>query len=50
MAGVYSRDRVRTEEVARKCGVDEEETVMREQKMKWFGHVRRREDDNPMRV
>ena len=49
MAGVSLRDRVRTEEVARRCGVDVLEIVMRERRLRWFGHVRRREEDNPMR-
>ena len=49
MAVVSLRDRVRSEEVARRCGVDEVETVMRERRLRWFGHVRRREEDNPVR-
>ena len=49
MAGVSLRDRVRSEEVARRCGMDEVEAVMRERRLRWFGHVRRREEDNPVR-
>ena len=47
--GVSLRDRAQTEELARMCGVDEVEIVMRERKLRWLGHVRR-EEDNPMRV
>jgi len=49
MAGVSLRDRVRSEEVARRCGVDEVEMVMRERRLRWFGHVRRREEGDPIR-
>ena len=49
MAGVSLRDRVRSEEVARRCGVDEVEMVMRKRRLRWFGHVRRREENDPIR-
>ena len=49
MAGVSLRDRVRSEEVARRCAVDAVETVMRERRLRWFGHVRRKEEENPVR-
>ena len=49
MAGVSLRDRVRSEEVASRCCVDEVEIVMRERRLRWFGHVRRRDEDDPIR-
>ena len=49
MAGVSLSERVRSEEVARRCRVDVVETVMRERRLRWFGHVRRRSEDNPVR-
>ena len=49
MAGVSLRDGVRSEEVARRCGVDGLEMVMRERRLRWFGHVRRKEEDDPIR-
>ena len=29
--------------------MDEVETVMKERRLKWYGHVRRREEENPVR-
>ena len=49
MAGVSLRDRVRSEEVARRCGVDEVEIVMSERRLRWVGHVKRREQDDPIK-
>ena len=49
MAGVSLRDRFRSEEAARRCAVDAVETVMRERRLRWFGHVRRREEEDPVR-
>ena len=48
LAGVSLRDRVRSEEVVRRCGVDKAEMVMRERRLRCFGHVRRREEDDPI--
>ena len=42
MAGVTWRDRVRSEEVARRCGVRELGDVPRVRMLGWFGHVVRR--------
>ena len=50
MSGVYLRDRVRSEEVARRHGVDEVEVVMRERTLRWFDHVSRREKDDSIRT
>ena len=43
MAGVTWRDRVRSAEVARRCGVRELGDVLRVRRLGWLGHVVRRE-------
>ena len=45
MAGVTLEDRVASEEVARRCGVKPVLTVVREGRLRWFGHVKRREKE-----
>ena len=42
MAGVTWRDRVRSAELARRCGVKELGEVLRVRRLGWFGHVVRR--------
>ena len=44
MAGVTWRDRVRSAEVARRCGVRELGDVLIVRRLGWFGHVVRREE------
>ena len=45
MAGVTLEDRVASEEVARRCRVKPVLTVVREGRLRWFGHVKRREGE-----
>ena len=45
MAGVTLADRVTSEEVANRCGVKPVLTVVREGRLRWFGHVKRREGE-----
>ena len=42
MAGVSLSDRVTSEEVAGRCGVKSLAVVMRESRLRWYGHVKRR--------
>ena len=42
MAGISLNDRVASVEVARICGVKPLDIVMRENRLRWFGHVKRR--------
>ena len=44
MAGVTLRDRVRSAEVARRCGVRELGDVLRVRRLGWFRNVVRREE------
>ena len=44
MAGVTWRDRARSAEVARRCGVRELGDVLRVRRLGWFGHMVRREE------
>ena len=43
MAGVRLTDRVSSEEVAAWCGLEQLETEIRRRRLRWFGHVKRRE-------
>ena len=43
MAGVTRRDRVCCEEVARRCGVGMLEDALLRRRLRWFGHVDRRD-------
>ena len=49
MAGVAWQDRVRSEEVARRCGVEVLENVLRRRRLRWFGHVKRRDEEDPLK-
>ena len=42
LAGVYLSDRVACNEVANRCGVKPLLQVLRERRLRWFGHVKRR--------
>ena len=44
MAGVTWRDDIRSVEVARRCGVEELDVVLRRRRLRWFGHVKRRDN------
>ena len=49
MKGVTLRDRVRSEELRRELGVTPLIMKVREKRLRWFGHVERREEDNIIR-
>lgn len=40
-AGVSWRDELSNEDVARRCGVEELNDVVRRGRLRWFGHVKR---------
>ena len=48
MAGVTWRDMVGSEEVARRCGVRQLHDVMASGRLRWYGHVQRREGDEAL--
>ena len=48
MAGVSLRDRVRSEDVAQRYGVKESSIVLKEKRLRWYGHVVRREEGEPL--
>ena len=48
MAGVTWRDRLRSEEVAERCGVDTLDVLLRRRRLRWFGHVKRRGQEEPL--
>ena len=49
MCGNTRRDKVRNEDIRTKIGVASIEEKMRENRLRWFGHVRRRLIDAPVR-
>ena len=44
------RDKVRNEDIHTKIGVASIEKKIRENRLRWFGHVRRRLTDAPVRL
>ena len=46
MRGVTSRDRVPTVELRRRLGIEGVVEVMRRDRLRWFGHVKRKEVDD----
>ena len=49
MCGVSLKDKVRSSEIGERIGVECIETWMRRQRLRWFGHVKRREEDVEIR-
>ena len=49
MYGNTRRDKVRNEDICTKISVTSIEEKMRENSLQWFGHVRRRSTDAPVR-
>ena len=49
MARIRWQDRVSNEEVRRRCGVEDIRDRMRRIRLRWFGHVKRREENNILR-
>jgi len=42
-------DRIKNEVIRKKVGVEPIEDKMRETRLRWFGHIRRRNGNAPMR-
>jgi len=49
ICGNTRREKVRNENIHIKIGVTSIEETMRENRLRWFGHVRRRPTDAPVR-
>ena len=49
MCGNTRRDKVRNENIRTKIGVASIEEKIRQNRLRWFGHVRRRPTDAPLR-
>ena len=49
MSRVSLQDRVTNEEVRRRCGVENLEPRLRKTRLRWFGHVKRRDDNSILR-
>ena len=49
MAGVSLRDGVSSEEVLRRCKLGDIVKILRSRRLKWFGHVARREEESPLK-
>ncbi|KAM2205475.1 hypothetical protein ACFX1S_024966 [Malus domestica] len=50
MCGHTRNDKIRNEDIRGKVGVAEIEGKMRENRLRWFGHVQRRPTDAPVRI
>ncbi|KAH0465637.1 hypothetical protein IEQ34_005740 [Dendrobium chrysotoxum] len=49
MSGFILRDRIRNEHIREKVGVAPVEDKIRESRLRWFGHIKRRPSDDPVR-
>ena len=49
MAGVRWEDYVSNEEVVRRCGLEDVVSVMRRRRLRWYGHVERRDEEHILR-
>ena len=49
MARVRWQDRVTNDEVRERCGVEDLRVRIRRTRLRWFGHVKRREENNTLR-
>ena len=49
MCGNTRRDKVRNEDIRTKIGVAPKEKKMKENRLQWFGHMRHRSTDAPVR-
>ncbi|KAH0456698.1 hypothetical protein IEQ34_014605 [Dendrobium chrysotoxum] len=49
MSGFTLRDRIRNEHIREKVGVAPVEDKIRESRLRWFGHIKRRPSDDPVR-
>ena len=50
LTGVSLLDRIRSVEVAERCGLDEIQNVMRVRRLRWYGHVQRREEGEALSI
>ena len=48
--GTSKRDKIRNEKIRRRCGVTDIVDKMREARLRWFGHMLRREGDEPVKM
>ena len=46
MMGVSLKDNMRSEEIRRHAGVENIHAVMRRNRLRWYGHVQRKDDDD----
>ena len=49
MSRVRRQDRITNEEVKRRCGVENLEHRLRKTRLRWFGHVKRRDENSILR-
>ena len=49
MSRVKWQDRITNEEARRRCGVENLEHRLRKMRLRWFGHVKRRDKNNILR-
>ncbi|PKU62150.1 ataxia telangiectasia mutated family protein [Dendrobium catenatum] len=49
MSGFTLKDKIRNEHIHEKVGVAPIEDKIRERRLRWFGHIKRRPSDDPVR-
>ena len=49
MSRVRWKNRITNEEVKRRCGLENLECRLRKMRLRWFGHVKRRDENNILR-
>ena len=50
MAGVSLRDRTTSDEMAERCCLTQISNVMRARRLRWYGHVQRREEGKALAI
>ena len=48
LCGISLRDRISSDEVLRRCKLEDIELVLRKKRLVWFGHVKRRDENDPL--
>ena len=46
--GISLRDRISSDEILQRCKLEDIELVLRKRRLFWFGHVKRRDENDPI--
>ena len=50
MTGVKWQDRVSSEEIAKRCGLEDIQEIVKKGRLQWFKHVRRKGEEGVLRT